>query len=205
MTQLLEDQFKLRDLDQDRQDKLYQAFYNSYVRATGAAWDKDTFTSKAYSWVFFGDLEGTGGIAVRPQNSGLVKMNAVYGSPRAIMAGMQELVTTWGDRGLWTVATKDIVDSLNKRFGFKTPPVFVMRLLVPILSKILGGHVEKIEKDGGLSITDPHTGNKLSKYFTGNTSYYKHLLKPESLALLGDKIQGTTKKIIMKALSLLAN
>ncbi len=187
MNKLIEEQFKLQDLDQDRQDKLYQAFYKSYVRATGAAWDQDTFTHKSYSWVFFGDLEGTGGIAVRPQRSGLIKMNAVYGSPRAIMAGLQELVNTWGDRGLWTVATKEIVESLNKRFGFKTPPVFVMRLLVPILSNILGGHVEKIEKDGGLQITDPHTGNKLTKYFTCNKAYIKWLVSNSEIKKIFNK------------------
>ena len=205
MNKLLEDQFKLSDLDQDRQDKLFQTFYNSYIKATGSSWNQSTFNHKAYSWVFFGDAEGTGGIAVRPQQSGLVKMNAVFGSPRAIMAGINELIQTWGDRGLWTVATKEIVGALNKRFGFRTPPVFVMKILVPLLSKVLGGHVEKIEKDGGLVITDPNTGNTMTKYFTGNSAYYKWMIRSENLAMVGDKIQGKAKGLIMKGLQLLAN
>jgi len=173
---LFEDEFQLNSLDHDKQDELYQAFKHSYEKSVGVAWNRQQFDFRATDWTFFGSVKG--GVGVRVQRSGLVKLNAVYGSPREIIKGMQELMSTWGEKPMWTVATQDIIAHL-KTLGFKSPPVFVMKMLVPLFSKAMGAEIKSIGKDGALQI-DTISGEH-SKYFTANKNYYKWLVTNEEI------------------------
>lgn len=200
MNKFIEKQFELYDLDGDKQENLFVLFSNSYIKATGASWDKDTFFRKTSNWIFFGDDDITGGIAVRPQASGLVKMNAMFGSPRAIKKGLDEMISVYHDKGIWTVATKNIVEALNRNYGFKSPPPFLVKMLIPHLASAMGMNVMGVSPDGGIEI-DTVSG-KMTKYFSANKNYYGWLKSSEIMGKVVSQIPKAMKGLLTKFLKL---
>ena len=163
----LDEEFEFDSLSASDQQALYDAFKHSYEKATGNAWDQSKFVNRAYNWTFFGDVSG--GIAVRKQKSGLIKLNASYGSPRGVIKGFQELVNNHGDEPIWGAMDKKIATHLESQ-GFISPPKIVIKLLVPILNKVIGDHIQDVAKDGGLIVNTEF--GPCTKYFVANKAYF---------------------------------
>ena len=170
-----EEIFTLRDLTPQEQDALYQEFKDSYEKATGAAWDQNTFQWKASNWTFYGDRD-KGGIAVRVQRSGLVKLNAAFGNIRSILTGFKELMAHKSNDPVWGVMTKNLVDAVVRISGgeFKEPPKKLVQILIPRISHIFGDQIKRVEKDGAI-VVDTVAG-EMKKYFIANKTYYRWMI-----------------------------
>ena len=159
----------LGELDPDR---MYELFSDSYQRATGKAWEKSKFLSRADGWRFYGDEDGC--VTVREQRSGMLKLTSVAGSPRSIIRGMNDLksegVPVWGlvDKNIQTMAN---------RFGFKSPPGPIVQMMMGMIpAGVFGGAtLNGVGNDGDISLEYPDVG-QATKYLIGNTEYYQALL-----------------------------
>lgn len=171
--------FRMDNLSDSEKDTLYQNFYDSYVKATGSAWDKDDFNWKAGKWTFFGSENG--GIALRKQNSGMWKLNASYGSTKEIYNGLKEMYNTIGNQPIWGAMTENIANLLekaSKRFGdteneFTLVPPSMTRIIAPSLSKVLGANVT-VNRDGTLTALTPN-GQEIKKVLVANGEYFRHM------------------------------
>jgi hypothetical protein len=181
---ILEEEYSYQSLSNVEQGLLYDAFRDSYIKATGAAFDEDAFTWRAKSWSFFGvapndkdpnSAATTGGIAVRKQPSGLIKFVASFGNFRGVFAGMKELIAKDGDKPIWGMMSADLVKMMIKfDKSFKTPPGLVTKAMEPVLKKISNGEVKSVGLDGGAMVDTP--SGPMKKFLVGNTSYWKQLL-----------------------------
>jgi hypothetical protein len=113
--------WRFDNLDIQEQEVLYNVFKDTYVRATGAAFDKDDFDWRASNWTFFGEPpNGTsnesnvGGIAVRKQPSGLIKLVASFGNFRGVLKGFDELTSHNSNAEIWGIVDKNIKSLLTK-------------------------------------------------------------------------------------------
>jgi len=158
-------------------DKAYDIFYKEYMASTGKAWPKDKFTQKAQNWHFYGDESGY--VAVRPQQSGFVKLVATAGSMKSKYRALLELSES--NVPLWGMVSLDIKNILIKR-GFKAPNMIERAILKKMLEKqtISDGQFEGYTSDGGLIMVLPGIG-KVVKYFVGTNSYWKKLYSMKHL------------------------
>ena len=168
---LTEKEFSLYDLSPQDQNMLYAEFKDSYVKATGAAWDEDKFQSRARNWIFFGSEKG--GVAVRIQNSGLIKLNASFGSFKEIFRGFHELLQKKGSSPIWGAVTDDIAKMLEKgsHGDFQRAPAMFVKMAIPFMKSVFGNEIKKVNSDGSLSIETP--SGVMKKYFVANKEYYR--------------------------------
>ena len=170
--------FTTTELSDSEIDTLYKNFHDSYVDATGSSWDKDYFERKARSWLFWGSENG--GVAVRLQNSGLLKLNACYGSPKAIFDGFKSMINEAGHLPIWGAMTENLstmIEKASSRFGsdktFKQVPEPLAKVLTPNIAKIFGQGVT-VNDDGTITAKTP-AGADIKKVLVANNAYYEYL------------------------------
>ena len=186
------EQFDWGDLDSKEREELYQAFAASYIKATGATWDKSKFQMTASGWTFFGDLDG--GIAVRKQRSGMLKLNACYGNFGGIMKAYREMDASEGGTPIWGVMTEDLCDALEKisRKKFRQPPSLFVATIIPHIKHIFGAEIKDVKKNGDIMVDTP--AGVMAKRFIANQAYFDktyHDLKDQADS-------GTTKLPVPK-------
>jgi hypothetical protein len=161
-------------------DKAYDVFNQSYIKSTGKSWEKDKFIERAYGWTFFGDENGY--VAVRPQQSGMVKFVGVAGSLKSIYKGIQELKAKYNSVPVWGMVSKEISDQVGK-LGFKTlrlkndlsSKIFLKLLKTVIPASVFGGaEITGINSDGTLSFQYKDVG-EVNKVLIGNDKYFDAL------------------------------
>lgn len=169
---------QLRDLDADR---AYDLFARSYQQATGGAWSKEKFLSRARGWDFYGN--DLGFVAVRPQRSGMLKLVGVAGDPRAILKGLDELMATGAP--IWGAVSAPLAVMAKKK-GFIVPSSYpggskLIRALFSLIpASVFGGSKPTINPDGGVTFAYEDVGTA-TKYLIGNRQYFMHALRmPEA-------------------------
>lgn len=169
-----EESFQFSSLSGAEQEKLFNEFEKSYIKSTGASWDKNHFLSRAYNWTFFGDENG--GIAVRKQRSGLYKLVASYGSPKKIMNAFKEMQSEIGNKPIWGAMTLNLANMLERLSNkeFKIAPKLFVKTIIPKIKHIFGDVVLDIKKDGAILIDTP--AGKMEKYFIYNKAYASNML-----------------------------
>lgn len=178
---IIDEKYLYADLDQTQQDNLYRMFQQSYLKATGHSWDEYKFKSRASGWVFFGDPT-KGGVAIREQRSGLIKLVASFGSPRAVIEAIQELINT-EKKPIWGMMPLNLANHL-KTVGFEIVSYDDLMKIKPYISQAMGDQIGEVKQDGAIEIkTDFGT---MEKYLVGNKKYFWFLKK----AQLGAKIKG---------------
>jgi len=189
--------FTLSQLDEEGIDNLYNTFKTAYESTTGSSWDKDKFLGRARNWVFYGNSEGF--VAVRPQNSGYMKLVGVAGSLKSILEGLNSLILS--NLPVWGMVSKDIQKMLNKK-GFKTPNLIVMNILLRMIPKsVFGGVDYKVNLDGSLTLNYEDTG-AATKYFVANDEYYSQLKRQvasgalDAVPGIDDNQKETVKKFL---------
>jgi hypothetical protein len=161
---------KTFNLTPDNQQKIYDLFKKNYEAATGKSWSYDKFLSRAHGWMFYG--EETGGIAVRMQRSGLIKLVAAFGSPRGVIQGMRELLDQKGNSPIWGAMDKRLAAHL-KKLGFTSPPGLLLKILAPQIRKVMGDELKKVKLDGTLILNTEF--GETEKVFIANKAYYDWL------------------------------
>jgi hypothetical protein len=190
---ILELLYENQDIDLNR---AYELFKASYTKSTGIAWSKEKFLSRASNWEFYGDYNGY--VAVRVQRGGFVKLVGVGGSPRSIMKGMSEL----GGKPIWGLISKDMV-GMAGRYGLKSPPAFVIKLLMKVIPASVWGDVPtSINNDGSVTLSYNDVGDA-TKFFVASSEYYDKLLGSFDTLPGMDKIPDLVKMGVKKALRML--
>lgn len=195
-TRLTERKFSFRDLTDTEIDQLYNNFKDTYEGSTGASWSFNDFEWRAKNWEFYGDIHG--GIAVRPQRSGLLKLNASFGEVdpsnpsqlskkgmMGVMSGIKELMATNPGVGIWGAMPKDMVKVLeiftkrnNPNDCFKAAPApLVIVLGAKLLSMTSSADnvsviKNPLSKNFGCIEVDTPSG-RMVKQFVANKSYYQ--------------------------------
>lgn len=171
---------RLHEIDAE---KAYEIFKSSYEKATGEAFDKQTFLNRASNWKFYGDENGF--ITVRDQRSGRVKLTGMAGDLRSILEGLKDLMKDTDEKPVWGLVTKDIA-SMAKKKGLMSPPGWVIKHVVKLLpSSVLGGaNIQEITDDGGLVVQHPKLKGTAVKYLVGNKAYYKSLLSLPDIPMI---------------------
>ena len=170
---LLKESFRLNSLPYEDRDKIYNIFRQSYEKATGHAWNRSKFDSRASEWLFFGDTEGF--ITVRPQRSGFYKLTGVAGGRKGIMKGLQELADQ--KQPTWAMLTPELANILIKRYGFRKPNKLQAYLLGKLINSNVFGNVEYTRnKDGSITFKYGDVG-EATKVFVGNDEYFQKLKK----------------------------
>jgi len=183
---ILRESFNFWDLTPGEIDELYNEFKSSYEKATGVSWDRGRFESRAQGWTFFGTSEG--GVAVREQRSGLVKLVASYGSPKKVLNGVKEMMNEIGNKPIWGVMTLRLAQALEKFTNkeFKLAPKMFVKTVIPHIKHIFGDVVMDVKKDGAILVDTP--AGPMEKYFIYNRAYAKQMLdqvenNPDSLPI----------------------
>lgn len=169
---LLEDKFYYRDLASVEQEQLYQLFKDSYIKSTGNAWNEHKFEGRAKNWTFYGDpLKG--GLAVREQKSGLIKLVASFGDARAVIEAVQELVRT-NKKPIWGVLPANLARHL-RHAGFKVATYEQLMKMKPYVeqSGVIGDEIESVKPDGTIVVKNDF-GN-MDKVLVGNDAYFNFL------------------------------
>lgn len=170
-------------------DKAYDIFKASYDKSTGAAWSKEKFIYKARNWKFYGDQNGY--VAVRPQRSGMLKLNGVAGGTRSILKGLKELLAE--NHPTWGMVSSDMLPMAHK-IGFITPPAFILKILVKSIPASVFGADFDMNNDGSITL-HYHDVGPSTKYFIANKQYYKQIL-PQ----LASQATGLAAKTALSAL-----
>lgn len=213
---LQEQTFGFKDLDDSEIDELYKNFKDTYEGSTGASFDFDDFSWRAEKWTFYGEIYG--GIAVRKQNSGLVKLNASYGEvdPNdpsklskkgmlGVMSGIKEMMSENQGRGIWGAMPKDMVRTLeiftkrnNPDDCFKAVPgplviAFGTKLLSSVSSATNITVIKNpLSKNFGCLEMDTPSG-RMIKQIVANKSYYAWLKEQAS-----DKSNAVVQELVNK-------
>lgn len=179
---LNEEIFYYNDLSDEEKDKLFQIFKLSYEKSTGTSWDRYKFDGRARNWKFFGIKDG-GFIVVRKQQSGLNKVTGVAGDVKSIMLGINELNGL--NEPVWGMADKKLVDMMVKKYGYHTPPAFVVKIMIKYIPKNVFGDVDfVVNSDGGITFKYTDVGDA-TKYMFGNKLYFKSVFPMISSKLVG--------------------
>lgn len=182
----LKDLFESVNLDLDQ---AYEVFKASYEKSTGVSWSKDKFLNKARNWKFYGDQQGY--VAVRPQRGGMMKLNGVAGAPKSIFKGLKELLAE--NQPTWGMVSKDMLPMAHK-LGFITPPAFVIKILVKLIPASVFGAAYDMNDDGSITLHYGDVGSS-TKYFIGNSQYFKQLI-PQMAGLATDVATKTAIKAL---------
>lgn len=169
---LVEEKFLYRSLSPEQQEKLYQLFKDSYIKSTGNAWNEYKFAGRAKNWTFYGDPE-KGGIAVREQKSGLVKLVASFGEPRAVIEAVQELVHT-NKKPIRGVLPSNLARHL-RHAGFKVATYEQLMKMKPYVeqSGVIGDEIESVKPDGTIVVKNDF--GSMDKVLVGNDKYFDFL------------------------------
>jgi hypothetical protein len=167
--------FQFSNLTPEEQKTLYLAFEDAYTKATGGAWEEDRFLSRAHAWTFYGDISG--GIAVRKQRSGLLKLVATYGDPMKIARGFKQFIQEEQGKPVWGAMTLNLVEMLERfsKGDFKRAPAFLVKFLKPFVQRIFGDEIQGVNSNGAL-IVDVQGIGTFEKYMIGNRAYYEWLI-----------------------------
>jgi hypothetical protein len=186
MTKLLglnEKIWRFDDLDDQEQEVLYSVFRDTYVKATGAAFDKNDFDWRASNWTFFGEPpNGTsneasvGGIAVRKQMSNnMYKLVASFGNFRGALKGFGELKQKANGASVWGIVDETIKKLIIKHDkDFVAPPGIVVKTMEAGIKKLSNGEVQSVGLDGSMQVNTP--AGIMKKYFVANKDYIRWLL-----------------------------
>jgi hypothetical protein len=175
--------YQYGDLDGQEQETLYHAFRDTYVKATGAAFDKDDFDWRASNWTFFGEPPDSGnpdapvgGIAVRKQvSNSMYKLVASFGNFRGVLKGFDELKWKAGGASIWGIVDKTIRDLILKHDkDFVAPPGIVVKAMEAGIRKLSNGEVQSVSLDGSMQVSTP--AGMMKKYFVANKSYIRWFL-----------------------------
>lgn len=191
--------FTLNDLSEEDADKLFQGFYDAYMKSVGASWDRNTFEWKASNWTFFGSVDG--GVALRHQRSGLWKLNASYGVPGQVFRGLKEMTAKIGNEPIWGAMTEDIADMLERatKKEFVRPPKLFLKLIFPYMKSALGANGANVTSRGSVMMDTP--AGKMEKFFIANKAYYQELLNNADKYLAGHNVPGPIKAALIGILS----
>jgi hypothetical protein len=182
-TELKEKEYNMRDLSDSEQERLYDVFRDSYVKAVGAAFDRDAFAWRAAGWTFFGNPPDdsnpdgpVGGIAVRRQQSNVMyKLVASFGDFRSILKGFDDFKAKHGNSPCWSILTPDIAKMIVKHDkSFKIIPGLVVKAMEGAIKKLSNGEVKSVGLNGVLKVNTP--AGILDKIFVANIPYIKWLL-----------------------------
>jgi hypothetical protein len=182
-TELKEKEYIMRDLSDSEQDRLYDVFRDSYVKAVGAAFDRDAFAWRAAGWTFFGNPPDdsnpdgpVGGIGVRRQQSNVMyKLLASFGDFRSILKGFDDFKAKHGNSPCWSILTPDIAKMIVKHDkSFKIIPGLVVKAMEGAIKKLSNGEVKSVGLNGVLKVNTP--AGILDKIFVANAPYIKWLL-----------------------------
>jgi hypothetical protein len=180
---LLEKEFRYGDLDDQEQEVLYNVFRDTYVKATGAAFDKDGFDWRASGWTFFGEPPkgasneaSVGGIAVRKQiSNNMYKLVASFGNFRGVLKGFAELKQKANGASVWGIVDETIKKLIIKHDkDFVAPPGIVVKAMEAGVKKLSNGEVKSVNLDGSMQVSTP--AGIMKKYFVANKDYIRWLL-----------------------------
>jgi hypothetical protein len=183
LSSLNEKIWQFDDLDAREQEILYDVFRDTYIKSTGAAFDKNDFDWRASSWVFFGEPPNgnsnetsVGGIAVRKQiSNNMYKLVASFGNFRGILKGFDELKQKAGGASIWGFVDETIKKLILKHDkNFVTLPGVVNKALEAGLKKLSNGEVKSASLDGSLQVNTP--AGVIKKYFICNREYVLWLI-----------------------------
>ena len=195
---MINESYNFSGLSDDKKEHVYNVFKDSYEKTTGTSWSKDKFYSRAQGWLFFGDDNGF--VTVRPQQSGLYKLVGVAGNTKSILTGLSELKSQ--NEPVWGTVSAEI-QSMPVKHGFKTPPTFLLKVLLKFIpSSEFGGADFEINSDGSLTLKYDDVGDA-KKYFIGNEQYFKKL-KSDILPSLKDKLT-TLPLVVRKGIDMFLN
>jgi hypothetical protein len=181
--------YEFNNISEEEQDKIYNIFKNSYEKSVGTSWTKEKFFGRAKNWIFFGDMDGF--VAVRPQKSGFYKLVGVAGNGKSILRGVEELQSN--NYPVWGMVSDDIHKMALKK-GFKTPPSFLLKLLIKFIpNSVFGGVDFDVNSDGSITLKYSDVGDS-RKYFIGNDEYFKKL-KKDIFPSFKDKISNELSKL----------
>jgi hypothetical protein len=175
--------YQFDDLDAQEQEVLYNIFRDTYVKATGAAFDKDDFDWRASNWMFFGEPpNGTsnetavGGIAVRKQvSNNMYKLVASFGNFRGVLKGFDELKQRANGASIWGIVDETIKRLIIKHDkDFVAPPGIVVKAMEAGIKKLSNGEVKSVSLDGSMQVDTP--AGMMKKYFIANKDYIRWLL-----------------------------
>jgi carbonic anhydrase/acetyltransferase-like protein (isoleucine patch superfamily) len=156
--------------------KKYNMFSKDYQAATGKSWDQNKFERRAANWKFYGDDNGY--VAVRPQQSGFMKLVGTAGSNKSKYKGFKELMAE--NLPLWGMVDEKIYNML-KSFGLRGPNMIEKTALKMLLksgkmNSVLGG-AEILEINGdAVTLKYPDVGT-VTKYFIGSPEYWSKVKK----------------------------
>jgi hypothetical protein len=190
-------------LSQIGPDQAYEIFRKSYEKETGKSWDVDKFMSRARNWTFYGD-EG-GYVAVRRQNSGLVKLTGVAGDPRSITKGINELMSEGG--AIWGAVSEPLARMAVKR-GMIAPhtkmggPLFLKALMKLVPASVFGTSTPpEVTSSGAIRISYPDIGMQ-EKYLVGTKEYFTQVLRTPQAQEYIAKVPGLQTFLKMLGISM---
>jgi hypothetical protein len=175
--------WQFNDLDAQEQEVLYNIFRDTYVKTTGAAFNKDDFDWRASNWTFFGEPpNGTsnetsvGGIAVRKQvSNNMFKLVASFGNFRGVLKGFDELKQRANGASIWGIVDETIKKLIIKHDkDFVSPPGIVVKAMETGIKKLSNGEVKSVGLDGSMQVSTP--AGMMKKYFVVNKDYIRWLL-----------------------------
>lgn len=206
----LTEMFKYYDLTDTEQDDLFKNFTDTYMDSTGASFDRDGFDWRAKGWEFYGDI--TGGVTVRRQRSGLLKLTSSYESIDAatgkhntvgILKGLESLMKENPTTPIWGAMPPDMcrmLEMVSKRKSpdnaFSPVPALLVIALGPKLMSAVGSAQaldvikNPLDKDFGCIIMDTPAG-PMAKKLIANQAYYDWLkseAKNKSNGMIQDAI-----------------
>ena len=191
--ELDEDRFIFNDLNQQEQEDVFTMFKVVYEKNTGTSWDINKFRGRASSWTFYGDIKN-GYVAVRKQKGGMNKLVGMAGKSKDILRGMDELVNEGGI--IWGMMDKRFVDFLVQKYGFISPPSWIIKILIKLIpSNVFGGVDFDVNNDGSITMKYSDVGDS-KKYFVANTKYFQSVIKLDNPIM--NKIPGILKNQIVK-------
>jgi hypothetical protein len=180
---LQEKEYMMAALSDSEQQRLYDVFRDSYVKAVGAAFDEEDFAWRAANWSFFGDPPDdsnpngpVGGIAVRKQQSNVMwKLVASFGDFRSVLRGFDEFKNKHGSDPCWSILTPDIAKMITKHDkSFKLLPGLVVKAMEGAIKKLSNGEVKSVGLNGIMKVNSP--AGILDKVFLVNVPYINWLI-----------------------------
>jgi hypothetical protein len=173
----------IREIGQDAAYDMYVQSYEKRDKGNGMpVMDKQTFLSRAKNWRFYGDA--TGWVAVRPQQSGMLKLVATAGNPMQIVKALdllnKETAPLWG-------AVDEKLANAAKRYGFKSlrSKFIINKILAHIPANVFGSaEILEVTDDGGIKLKYKLFDRKKNqyvdvitiKYIIGNETYFNQMI-----------------------------
>lgn len=178
-----EKEFNYQGLSDEEQAKLYDVFYDTYTKVTGASFTRPDFDWRAAGWIFYGEPPDRnnpnariGGISVRRQMSNnMYRLTSSFGHPKAVLKGFTEFSARHGKDPAWGIVTPEIAKMLLKRDKtWKTIPGPILKAMEAGVKKISNGEVQSVGINGVMKVSTP--AGIMDKLFVANTAYIEWLI-----------------------------